>query len=632
MASAADTRPAPAHGARVVQRVGALRESLGTFALVGLVVAIAAGGTLRFAYANWDAGGHLHPDERFISSVEGQMRWPGSLGGYFDVDTSPLSPYNTEAGRSYVYGLLPLTASKLIAGLLGRDDYDHLYLVARHVSALLDTGTIVLVFLVALALMDDWGRRRAGTGAALAALLYAFTVTAIQHAHFFTVDSWLAFFTVLTFLLALWALRASPTAARRRLNARFLVVGVAVGLTIACKVPGTLVLAPVGVALVADAAAAGRTVDRTRGALRLALGGALMLLIAYLTFRTVSPYTFASSNWLDVSLDPGFRDALRDEVRRVNGDFLYPPSYQWLLSTPVWSPLQYLVRWQLGIPLGIAALAGLALLLERVGRPLLRLVRRRGGGITPSAFAGPATRWLMLLAYVLVVFFWIAPRFAHMGRYLVPITPFLAVAASYALLRLFGDRPRVFAAVAGAVVAATALYAIAFEHVFVQANTRMAASEWVVQHVSAGSRIANEHWDDSVPVGGRAQGFTLLELPVFEPDDDKKLGRLYDVLSESDYYVVSSPRAWKTIGRLPDRFPLMTRFYQELFAGNLGFERVAAFTSEPELFGVQLNDLSAEEAFWVYDHPPVSIYRRVGPLSRERFRAVLCPTANTACA
>ena len=35
------------------------------------------------------------------------MRWPGSVGGYFDVDTSPLSPYNTEAGRSYVYGLLP---------------------------------------------------------------------------------------------------------------------------------------------------------------------------------------------------------------------------------------------------------------------------------------------------------------------------------------------------------------------------------------------------------------------------------------------------------------------------------------------------------------------------------------------
>ena len=189
-----------------------------------------------------------------------------------------------------------------------------------------------------------------------------------------------------------------------------------------------------------------------------------------------------------------------------------------------------------------------------------------------------------------------------------------------------------FAAVAkSTVLVTTALYAVAFEHVWVEPNTRMAASEWMVQHVRPGARIANEHWDDSVPVGGRAQEFTLLELPVFEPDDDKKLDRLFDVLSQADYYVVSSPRAWKTIGRLPGRFPLMTRFYQELFADKLGFERVASFTSEPELFGVRLDDSSAEEAFWVYDHPPVRIYRRTGPLSRARFKAVLCPTRNAAC-
>ena len=631
MATAADSRPAPTVAARIGQWVRAQQESLGTFALVGLVVAVAAGGALRFAYANWDGGGHLHPDERYISTVENDTSWPGSPAGYFDVEHSPLSPYNTESGRSYVYGLLPLTTTKLIAATLGSDDYDHLYLVARHVSALLDTGTIVLVFLVALLLMGEWGRRRAGTGAAIAALLYAFTVTAIQHAHFFTVDSWLVFFTVLTFLLALWALRASVATSSRRLNRRFLLVGAGVGLTVACKIPGALVLAPVGLALLGDGLVAARVVDPLRGVLRFVAEGALTLLAGYVTFRTVSPYTFASSNWLDVSLDPGFRAALRDEFRRVNGDFLYPPSYQWLLSTPVWSPLKYLVRWQLGLPFGLTALVGVALLLERVGRPAWRLARSRGHGVAASAFVGAATRWLLLLAYVLVVFFWIAPRFAHMGRYLVPITPFLAVAASYALVRLLGRSPRVLAGVAGFVIVATALYAVAFEHVFVQTNTRIAASQWMVEHLPAGSRIANEHWDDSLPVGSRAQGFTLLELPVFEPDDGTKLDKLYTVLATSDYYVVSSPRAWKTIGRLPDRFPLMTRFYRVLFAGKLGFERVASCTSEPELRGLRRHDGSAEEAFWVYDHPRVSIYRRTGAFSRESFRSALCPTANAAC-
>ena len=387
-----------------------------------------------------------------------------------------------------------------------------------------------------------------------------------------------------------------------------------------------------GVALVADAAVAGRTVDRTRGGLRFVLGGALMLLIAYLIFRTVSPYTFASSNWFDVSLDAGFRDALRDEVRRVNGDFLYPPSYQWLLSTPVWSPLEYLVRWQLGIPLGIAALAGVALLLERVSRPLLQLVRRRGGGIAPSAFAGPATRWLMLLAYVIVVFFWIAPRFAHIAgplpgsdhpvprrRSLVRPSPALRGSAAR-VRRRRRRRRRGDRAVRGRVRARLRAGEHAHDRIGMDGPARergFADRERALGRLVAGRR--------------RAQRFTLLELPVFEPDDGKKLGRLHDALSESDYYFVSSPRAWKTIGRLPDRFPLMTGSTRSSSPAISGSRRRGVHAPSRSSFGVGLHDLSAEEAFWVYDHPPVSIYRRVGPLTRERFRAVLCPTANTAC-
>jgi hypothetical protein len=71
----------------------------------------------------------------------------------------------------------------------------------------------------------------------------------------------------------------------------------------------------------------------------------------------------------------------------------------------------------------------------------------------------------------------------------------------------------------------------------------------------------------------------------------------------------------------------MSRFYRQLFAGRLGFSRVAEFTSEPELLGVRLHDLGAEEAFWVYDHPPVRIYRRAGSLSWPAFRRALCEPA-----
>src|SRR4029079_3645505 len=106
------------------------------------------------------------------------------------------------------------------------------------------------------------------------------------------------------------------------------------------------------------------------------------------------------------------------------------------------------------------------------------------------------------------------------------------------------------------------------------------------------------------PIGSAAQPFKLVTVPVFEPDDNTKLRKLYDALSHSDYYALSSPRAWNTIGRLPDRYPLMVRFYRELFAGRLGFKRAATFESEARLVGVHLDHSSAEDAIRHYHHHP----------------------------
>jgi hypothetical protein len=121
-------------------------------------------------------------------------------------------------------------------------------------------------------------------------------------------------------------------------------------------------------------------------------------------------------------------------------------------------------------------------------------------------------------------------------------------------------------------------------------------------------------------------------LPVFDPDDDTKARKLYDGLSVADYYMLSSPRAWRTVGRLPERFPLMTRFYRRLFEGRLGFEEVASFRSVPRLRSLKISDLGAEEAFWVYDHPPVRIFRRVRAVDWLSFREAVCsPSAPPAC-
>ena len=153
-----------------------------------------------------------------------------------------------------------------------------------------------------------------------------------------------------------------------------------------------------------------------------------------------------------------------------------------------------------------------------------------------------------------------------MGRYLVPITPFLAVAAAYALSASLGGGA--FSPPSPELCRRRPPPRRSRSSTSSCRRIRAWPHPTGSSRTLPGSRIANEHWDDSLPVGGRAQAFTLLELPVFEPDDDTKLGKLYAVLAESDYYVLSSPRAWRTIGRLPDRFPLMTRFYGSCSRGS----------------------------------------------------------------
>ena len=230
----------------------------------------------------------------------------------------------------------------------------------------------------------------------------------------------------------------------------------------------------------------------------------------------------------------------------------------------------------------------------------------------------------MLVAYVLVTFGYVGTRFVHSLRYLVPIAPLLCVAAAVAIVAL-QRHDALAGTVAGAVVGvATLLYAVAFVQIYRAPNTRIEATRWIERNVPAGSTIVSEHWDDALPVASPPGRYTLAQLPVFDADDETKLRRLYDGLAEADVYALSSPRAWRTVGRLPDRFPLMPRFYRALGQGRLGFREAARFTSPPRLGGVELDDLDAEETFWVYDHPPVILFRRVEPPSWPRFQAAVC--------
>ncbi len=148
---------------------------------------------------------------------------------------------------------------------------------------------------------------------------------------------------------------------------------------------------------------------------------------------------------------------------------------------------------------------------------------------------------------------------------------------------------------------------------------------------------ANEtDWDDGLPL--RLEGYDPyggifprdLNFDMYVEDNEAKRERFKSLLNRVDYIYISSNRQWGTTTRLPERYPLTTAYYRHLlgcpaerdilwcyrvaepgrFAGQLGFDLVAVFQSNPNLGGLEINTQFAEEAFTVYDHPKVLIFKK----------------------
>ncbi|NTW02576.1 MAG: hypothetical protein HGA19_15070, partial [Oscillochloris sp.] len=140
-------------------------------------------------------------------------------------------------------------------------------------------------------------------------------------------------------------------------------------------------------------------------------------------------------------------------------------------------------------------------------------------------------------------------------------------------------------------------------------------------------------WDDPLPLqtttaSWNGSFFGIDSAPYAEDDRRKYFGSynsdgvyesgLIDQLDQADYITLTSNRVYASTARLRMRYPALMNYYSTLFNGDLGFELVAEVTSYPNILGVEIPDQGAEEAFSVYDHPRVLIFKKTADYSRER--------------
>ncbi len=540
--------------------------------LLVLILILAA--TLRFYGLNWDGGIGAHPDERYIVGVAESLRWPERLNPF---DVAP----------DYPYGHLPLYLLALVAGLV--PDVDPL-IVGRALAALFDLGTVALTFAL--------GRRVYGERAGLlAAAFVALMVLHVQQAHFYTADVPLAFFVLGTLLFAVrLAEGGRPHQA--------LLAGAWAGLALGTKFSAALLILPLGVALMANPAQAlpGRCWARSKRGLE--CGAAALV-------------AFALTNPCAILALPTLWHNVARQGAIARGVLDVPYTRQFHATWPYLYSLVQQLRWGMGWPLGLVAFGGLAWAVWRAVREPPR-----------------RAEWV-LLAWAVPCFAFAGALYARFPRYLLPLTPLLALYAA----RLLTDLNRSLVIVHWSLFiipcSLIIVHCSLFLGLYRSPHPWLAASEWFYDHVPRGAVVAVEQWDHPLPLD--ATGYGVRELPVFDEDAPEKWAAVEETLAEADYVVIASRRGYATLARWPERYPLTARYYQLLFEGALGFEPVACFGRYPRLgplalvddptagLGFSLPDLCRpgspfvlrlgrlDESFVVYDHPQVIVFRRSRP-------------------
>ncbi len=190
---------------------------------------------------------------------------------------------------------------------------------------------------------------------------------------------------------------------------------------------------------------------------------------------------------------------------------------------------------------------------------------------------------------------------------------------------------RLFWALGLIVLIPTILWALAFVNgVYRTEHPFITASKWMYANIPDGSTIITEHWEEGMPLnlpipGGypAAHGWKNVTMPMYEEDTPQKFEIIKQNMREGDYYVLATKRLYGALPHLPQRYPMSIRFYELLFEGKLGYELVGDFHTYPKLFGIEIPDQSADESFWVYDHPRTLIFKKVRDLSDEEWDQLL---------
>lgn len=665
--------------------------------LLVLVLIVAA--WLRLTHIDWDEYHHFHPDERYISWVATTIEWPDDLATGLTPNRSTFNPFYwppeasgggvgvyQDKPRDFAYGhlflylgvaasdlvneigpsLIPhlpadwfLTADILNARLQG--PYEHILIIGRMLAAIMDLGTIVLLYLLGKRLYHPAVGLLAGSFLAL-------NVMHIQLAHFFTSDPFMTFFVVFSIL-------GMVSAGDRRLSMTrrivWLLIGAtAVGLAVGNKFSAVMLLLPLALTVwwMGKVKTREDGVDTELPGLSLVRRMLLLVLtviVALVAFSVTNPFAlldhtcetnlgvieFGPLHLENVTTGSCYFKNVFTQQHMVSGESDLPFVRQYAGTLPWLYHMEIQIKWGMGPVLGILAFLGLA---WAVYRAVCALWDDDGFAWRVPLVARP--HWI-ILAWVIPFFITTGGFYVKFMRYLQPIVPFLMLYAAAMLWQI--KRPKLRAVLIAGSLFFTFLYALGFATMYETRHPWLDASQWIYRNVEPGAVILGESWDDQMPIAmvvddqyRTSNQYQIAQttwlLGTEDGDNEAKVIQNLASIAGADYVTLASNRVYGVVPRQPERYPYSSQFYEMLFDGSLGYDLAYVTNRGPNLGGTHLqpdmftwaevdaprfvpdyfkaqggiNWGRVDESFTVYDQPLVLIFRNRDRLSAETMRSL----------
>jgi len=540
---------------------------------------------LRLIGLNWDQGQHLHPDERFMTMVSSSISLPQNIADYFTTATSKFNP-NNNGFEFYVYGTFPLLITKTIASIFKLTSYDQIFLVGRFLSAIFDTLTIFLVFLISRQIFKNIKL------SLISAFTYCLCIFPIQQSHFFTVEA----ITVLLFTLSIFLLISRKT----------LLAGFVFGIALASKTSIGIVL-PFFLLFI---------FFQNKNFTKNLFHCFLFALFMCFAFRIFQPYAF------DGLFHPSlkFITSISQAHQMITGEINYPPNIQWQHTLPFIHTLGNLFFVGLGPITFFFSFFGMFKFFS-----LKNNLRDH--------------TLLLFLSIIVTIFTYHSVLLAKYMRYFYPIYPVLIIFTGYGLSQTNQTKAKIFLLI-------NCFLTLFFINIYLLPHSRYLSSEWICQNIPSNSILSSELWDDSLPLNTPSclNYYSHQELSISDTESDEKWQKINQQLDQTDYLILSSNRFWRSIPQDSQKYPTTTSFYQNLFDGKTNFKLIKTFYSYPGIHlpflkkcfligfsdypyqnnsniffntddtcsypGIYIRDDRTEESFTVYDHPQVLIFQK----------------------